>query len=358
MGMRMRRVAKVFVLAACAVLAACVRALGDDAWPTWSIEDSSVFPAARGLARPEDGLALADGRVVVSDQAHGLRVIAADESTKPFGRFAEAGYVHAPPAQMAGPNGIALEPDGVHALVADVFTGAIYRVNLETEATERIYTHAFGVNTAVSDSTGAIWFTQSTQNASGPDSEARLFAPFDRYTADGALYRIAPPDAQGMRPPAQLVLDGLSFANGVIVDETRGALYVAETNGDVITAYRLSVETGALSERRVLASVLSPDNIELDEQGRVWVASPIQSAVLVIDPASGRTETVFRARLEGDPLVAEWRRRGDAREPRLELITPELWTPLPGLLTGIIPTPGTGPVYLTGIGDALVKLDR
>ena len=32
--------------------------------------------------------------------------------------------------------------------------------------------------------------------------------------------------------------------------------------------------------------------------------------------------------------------------------------PLPGLVTGVILTPDGGPVYLSGLGNALVKLER
>jgi sugar lactone lactonase YvrE len=326
---------------------------------TWSFEESSNFPAEKGLVRPEDGLVLRDGRVVVADQDNGLRVIAADGSIRPFGRFAAARYTHSPPALPAGPNGVSLEPDGIHALVADVFTGEIYRVNLETEATEQIYTHEFGVNTAVSDSTGAIWFTQSTENRRGPQSVARLFEPFDKYSADGALYRIAPPSPQGARAPARRVLAGLSFANGIAIDEARSRIYLAETMGDRITAYRLSVTSGDLADPRVLATMSAPDNVELDEQGRLWVASPVKSAVYVVDPDSGATTTVFRVHTaKSERAVAEWDRRKAAREPLLDLFAPDLWAPMPGAATGVILTPGAGPVYVSGLGDALIKLDR
>ena len=340
-------------------LVACATAASDEKLPTWSFEQSSMFPAAKGLVRPEDGLVLRDGRIVVADQEHGLSVIADDQSTRPFGRFAEAGYVHEPPAQTAGPNGVSLEPDGVHALVADVFTGAIYRVNLETEATKRIYTHEFGVNTAVSDSTGAVWFTQSTQNRSGPDSVARLFEPFDKYSTDGALYRIPPPSPDGRKAPAKRVLAGLMFANGIVIDEAHSRIYFAETMGDTITAYRLAVKSGELSERKVVATVSGPDNVELDEHGRLWVASPVQSSIYVIDPDTGATTTVFRVRTAAsERTVAEWGRRKAKREPLLDLFAPDMWTPLPGGATGVILTPGGGPVYVSGLGDALVKLDR
>ncbi len=338
---------------------ACAAFASDDGLRTWSFEESSKFPMTKGLVRPEDGLVLRDGRLVVADQEHGLRVIAADGATRPFGRFAEAHYVHAPPAQTAGPNGVSLEPDGVHALVADVFTGEIYRVNLKSEATERLYTHAFGVNTAVSDSTGAIWFTQSTENRRGPDSVARLFEPFNNYAADGALYRIAPPSSDGVRSTARRVLAGLSFANGIAIDEARGRFYIAETLSDKVTAYRLSVKSGDLADGKVVATITAPDNVELDEQGRLWIASPVQSAIYVVDTDSGATRSVFRSHTEtSERVIAEWGRRKSVREPLLELFAPDLWAPMPGAATGVILTPGGGPVYVSGLGDALLKLDR
>jgi hypothetical protein len=42
----------------------------------------------------------------------------------------------------------------------------------------------------------------------------------------------------------------------------------------------------------------------------------------------------------------------------MALITPDLWAPLPGIVTGLIVSPAGGPVYLTGLGDALVRLPR
>jgi hypothetical protein len=42
----------------------------------------------------------------------------------------------------------------------------------------------------------------------------------------------------------------------------------------------------------------------------------------------------------------------------MELFTPAVWAPLPGAITGVIISPGGGPVYLTGLGNALVKLPR
>ncbi|MFP4335131.1 MAG: nuclear transport factor 2 family protein [Wenzhouxiangella sp.] len=239
--------------------------LGSDSQAN-AYEQVALFPADGSLVRPEDGVMLADGTLLVADQIHGLVALAPDGTKRPFGDFAAAGYVHEPPERSAGPNGVALEPDGIHVLVADIFTGAIYRVNTENEQVELAYQHEFGANAARSDNSGAIWFTQSTEN-SGPDSEARMFAAVDMRSLDGALFRVPPPGDDGARPAAELKLSGLAFGNGLAIDEARGQIYVAEVMGDRIIGYRMDVESGELSEGRVVTELPTPDNIELDAAG-------------------------------------------------------------------------------------------
>lgn len=51
-----------------------------------------------------------------------------------------------------------------HALVTDIALGRLYRVNVNTGATEQVYQHRYGINAAVRDSRGSIWFTQSAHN--------------------------------------------------------------------------------------------------------------------------------------------------------------------------------------------------
>ena len=211
-------------------------------------EQVALVPADGSLVRPEDGVMLADGTLLVADQVHGLVALAADGTKRPFGNFAAAGYVHEPPARSAGPNGVAMAPDGIHVLVADIFTGAIYRVNTESEHVELAYQHEFGANAARSDSSGAIWFTQSTEN-SGPDSEARMFAAVDMRSLDGALFRVAPPNAEVSRPAAELKLAGLAFGNGLAIDEARGRMYVAEVMADRIIGYSIWTSSPASSPK-------------------------------------------------------------------------------------------------------------
>ena len=325
--------------------------------PTWSFADGEVFPTGRTLTRPESGVVLADGTLVVVDQVNGLTAIAPDGSTRPFGNFAAAGYSHTPPDYAAGPNGAAFEPDGRHVLVADVFTGTLWRTDTETETTTRLYQHPFGINYAHRDSTGAIWFTQSTENAP-PESDARLFGALNGPMPDGALFRIAPSAEGEPLPTPERILDGLLFANGFTLDEARGKLFLAETVAGHITSYTVDLATGALSDRAVLTTLTTPDNVEQAADGMLWVASPMANQVLVIDPDTGESRVAFSAQTEAaTAILAEFNRRAETGEPRLDLLTPDVWAPMPGLVTGVIHTPGGGPVYISNLGDALLKIE-
>jgi sugar lactone lactonase YvrE len=330
---------------------------GDATLPRWAFDSTMVFPGDRSLTRPEDGVALSDGRLIVADQVHGLRRVEHDGTSAPFGELMAAGYVHHPPNQSGGANGISLEPDGTHLLVADIFHGGIYRVDLETGATERVYQHRYGVNTAVRDSRGAIWFTQSAHNT--PEAgEARMWATIDIPVPEGALLRLG---MQGGRlaEEAEVLLDSLYFANGVAIDETRGHLYLSETVGSRVLRYRVDVDAGRVSERSVFVDSVAVDNLELDGKGNLWLALPLTNEVLVVNTATGARHTAFRSVTPAQQeVVQEFIRRGQSGTSRMELFTPAVWAPLPGPITGVIVGPGRGPVYLTGLGHALVKLPR
>jgi len=327
------------------------------ALPQWTFDASMVYPGDGSLTRPEDGVALPDGRLIVADQVYGLRRIEPDGTSEPFGEMVAAGYVHNPPEHSGGANGVSLEPGETHLLVADIFHGGIYRVAVATGETERVYQHGYGVNTAVRDSRGAIWFTQSAHNTA-EDGEARMWASVDIPSPEGALLRLGT-EAGLLAGEAEVLVDSLYYANGVVIDETSGHLYVAETIGGRVWRYRVDLDSGQLSERSVFVDGMEPDNLELDGEGHLWIALPLSNGLLVVDTETGAQHTAFRSLTPAQQETnEEFVRRGQSGTSRLELLTPALWAPLPGLVTGLIVSPGGGPIYLTGLGNALVRLPR
>lgn len=327
------------------------------ALPRWTWDSTMVFPADRSLLRPEDGVALPDGRLIVSDQAHGLRLVEADGRSKPFGDLVAKGYVHHPPDHNGGANGVSLEPGGTHLLVADVFGGAIYRVEVTSGTTEKLYQHRYGINTAVRDSRGAIWFTQSAQNT--PEAgEPRLWAAVDIPQPEGALLRLGIRDGR-LASEAEVLVDSLFFANGLAIDESSSQLYLAETVGGRILRYRVDLDSGRVSERTVFVDSVGADNLELDGKGHLWIAVPLSNELMVVNTVTGARHTAFRSLTPAQQeLLQEFMRRGQAGVSRMELFTPAVWVPLPGPITGVIVGTGGGPVYLTGLGNAVVKLPR
>jgi sugar lactone lactonase YvrE len=330
---------------------------GGAALPRWTFDASMIFPADHSLVRAEDGVALPDGRLIVVDQEAGLRIVETDGRSAPFGNMVDAGYRHEPPDHGGGANGVAFEPEGTHLLVADIHHGGIFRVDVSTGEAERIYQHRYGVNTAVRDSRGAIWFTQSAHN-SPEDGGARMWAAVDTPLAEGALYRLEMQDGQPAGE-AELLVDSLVFANGIAIDEAAGLLYLAETMGARVLRYRVDLETGRLSDRTVVVEGILPDNLELDGAGNLWVAAPLTNEMVVVDTATGNRRTVFQVQTPAQQeIAAEVMRRIEAAEPCLELLTPDVTAPLPGFVTGVIVSPEGGPVYLTGLGNALIRLPR
>lgn len=321
----------------------------------WTYDPSMLFPADGSLLRAEDGVALPGGRLLVVDQAAGARMVEPDGTSAPFGDLPGAGYRHDPPDHEAGANGISLEPGGTHALIADIYRGGIYRVDVATGDTEKVHQHRYGVNTAVRDSRGTIWFTQSAHNTP-EEGGARMWQAVDTAASEGAVYRLPMIDGR-LADEAELVVDGLQFGNGIVVDERNGMLYVAETMGGRVHRFPVDFDTGTVGEGEVVLEDVFPDNLEMDDDGRLWIAAPIDNAVVVLDTETLEHRTVFQVQTPAQrDSAAEMIRRARAGEPCLELFGPEAWAPLPGALTGVILTPDGGPVYASTLGNALIRL--
>lgn len=321
----------------------------------WTMSDVVLFPEKRSLARPEDGVFLPDGRLIIADLRHGLIELREDGTFVPYGNFAAADFSNLPGPGQNGPNGVHLSDDGKYIFVADVFSGKIYRTDVASETTEVIFSHDSTVNTAISDSTGAIWFTQSTAGT----GEERMFAAVDRPMGDGALYRLSRNSDGTYSEEPTLLVEGLDFANGFHLDEEKGKLYLSETMANRVLAFDLDVEEGLVSNRMILSEMPTPDNMRLTDDGSLWVASPLANRVYALDTDTGDSRVVFDAQTEeGAQLITEWNRRGRVGESRLDLLGTELQGEMPGVLTGIIVNGEDRPIFISGLGDALVRLKR
>lgn len=324
--------------------------------PAWTFDESAVFPADRSLLRPEDGKALPDGRLVVADEANGLRVVEADGTSRPFGDFAAAGYRHDPPDFPGGATGVFLEDDGRHVLVTDIYSGIIYRVDAETESVAAAYDHPYGVNAVVRDRRGTIWFTQSTTNT--PEQGVMgLFGAIDRSVPTGAVFALRAA-GDGFVDRAVEVAGALHFANGLALDLAQEHLYVSELMMDRVLRYRIDPEAATLSARETYVGALTPDNVAIDARDRLWIASPAANQVLVVAAACRAVYTALDAPSATNAAARdEWVRRAHLGESRLEVFTPDLWNPLPGAVTGVFWSPDGEIAYFTGLGPALLRYE-
>ena len=320
---------------------------------TWKLSDGVEYPTGRLLTRSEDGVMLPDGSLIVADQKYGLVEINTAGQVRAFGQFEDANYSHNPPVTEGGPNGVHFTYDRSGVLTADVFSGAIYKTSIAEEKTILVYSHDYGVNTAREDSTGAVWFTQSTQNL----GEERLFKAIAKPIPDGVLYRLQPGAAGFEKPTPTLVVGELNFANGFYIDEQRNKFYLSETLANRVLVFDLDVVTGTLSNRAILAAIPSPDNMDLNYDGTLWVASPLSNQIHKIDLDTGTVGVVFDAQTElGAIALAEGLRRVEAGDGIADLLGSETIGKMPGLLTGMILGSEKDPFYVANLGAALIKI--
>lgn len=315
----------------------------------FTFQKENLFPGDGSLLRAEDGVSLEDGRIVVVDQAKGLRLIEKDGSNRPFGNFEAAGFEHIPPKKIAGPNGMVLEPDGKHLLMSDIADGKIYRINLATEVVEMIYDHPYGVNTIYRDKTGALWFSQSAESV----GLAEMFQAANLPVPTGAVFRM-----DDLKSTPVKVLDSLYFSNGITMDQDEEHLFVAETMMNRVHKLKVDRKSGKVNYLGVAANVGTPDNILMDKLGRLIVASPIYNQVVLVDFKNHSQHIIFDGSTEANLKSAnEWQRRSNLGLERMPVFTPNLYHPLPGLLTGMFFSNDGQILYISNLGNDLLKLN-
>lgn len=107
----------------------------------------------------------------------------------------------------------------------------------------------------------------------------------------------------------RIIEDGLTYANGINQSADGETVYVAEFLKRRIAAYDRDPETGALKKRRTWKVNTGPDNIEVAQDGALWIAGHSKvfdflahaedeseiapSHVIRLDPETGETRDVF-----------------------------------------------------------------
>lgn len=77
----------------------------------------------------------------------------------------------------------------------------------------------------------------------------------------------------GHQGQTRKIVDGLVYANGVQVSNDKSTLYVAETTGKRLTSYSINPRTGGLTRNTSLPIDSGLDNIEMDDDGTLWLVS-------------------------------------------------------------------------------------
>lgn len=129
-------------------------------------------------------------------------------------------------------------------------------------------------NAAILDD-GTIWFTDSSTVWGIEEWKADLIED----TCTGRLLRLEP----GSTDP-EVVLDGLSFANGVAAAPDGGFVVVAETGQRRLRRHHVSGPLAGTSDVFVDDLPCHPDNIALGSDGLIWVsyASPKDATLTLL----------------------------------------------------------------------------
>jgi len=230
---------------------------------------------ANGVTRPEGIAEAPDGSVWVSDAAGAAAQVLPDGGIRQVGK---AG---------GEPNSLNFLPDG-RLLIAN-FEGHLQTLDTATGAVESLIEEIDGQrithsNYALADANGYIWATESTKFPHpGADCIPEMLA-----NPDGWLF-VRRPDGS-----AEVLIEGLSFANGLALSPDGRHLYVAETFTGRLSRAKIKPGGGLgtleewctlpLDGLEATAMAAGPDGMAFDESGAMWVGVYNRNALYVVSP--------------------------------------------------------------------------
>jgi gluconolactonase len=247
--------------------------------PLAPIALSSCRKIGIGIQRPEDVVVGRDGRVWASDERSACAEIRPDGTLRRSGTLA-AGCA----------NGINMDREG-RIVLANFLAGPLQRFDPATETVETLCSEIAGRRLTTSnypliDRNGNLWCANSTF------ADPWQMALDGRR--DGILYRVRP-DGR-----AELMAEGIQFANGLALDADESHIYVCETAGCDVIRYRIRSDGGlGLPERYgpLLGEPLDlanpptdmrgiglTDGCGFDAEGNLWVTLVVANRIVAITP--------------------------------------------------------------------------
>lgn len=110
----------------------------------------------------------------------------------------------------------------------------------------------------------------------------------------GAVFFIAR-IGRGVAGKAEEVVNNFYFANGITFDKTEKYMYMSESIMDRVLRFRVDVENGSVPEREVYRIVYVPDNLAIDRDNNLWIASFVGKHIMVVDYIWHTVHKVFQA---------------------------------------------------------------
>ncbi len=197
------------------------------------------------------------------------------------------------------PLGIEYDADG-RLVVCDAHRGLL-RVDPDDGSVVVLAAEVDGVamrfcNNAALGADGVIWFSDSSRHF----GIERWKDEMAQDTRTGRLLRRDPDGA------VEVVLDGLSFANGVALAQDRSFVAVAECRGRTVLRHRLTGSRAGETDLLVADLPGYPDNIASGSDGLIWVtiAAPVDLVVEALGRAPRwlrRQATRIPERLQPEP---------------------------------------------------------
>ena len=259
--------------------------LGPDPFPP-------LDPLPLGAHGPEDVVIAPDGTVVTGvEDGRILRV------TPRTGKAREIGDTGGRPL------GLEALPDG-DIVICDSHRGLL-QLDSASGRIRTLVDHVDGTplrfcSNAVAADDGTIYFTESTTRFGFENWRAAIL----EARATGRLFRRTP-DGQ-----VDVLLDGLQFANGVVIAPDGRSVVVAETGAYRLTRYWLDGPDAGTSAT-VAALPGFPDNLAVSSGGNIWVAM-VTARDRALDWLHRRHPVIRKAvwalpqRLQPDPTPTVW----------------------------------------------------